>query len=86
MGWEEEGSPGQRQFPVFEHTKIGESAQRNRIYSKPLSRVMYEPRKHRSGEKSMRFQKCPDLCGESIKLQEKGAEILVLSFSFCAIC
>ena len=24
----------------FEHTKISESAQRNRIYSKPLSRVM----------------------------------------------
>ena len=53
MGWEEEeggagcggggaelGSPGQRQFPVFEHTKISESAQRNRIYSKLLSRVM----------------------------------------------
>ena len=39
-GWKEEGSPGQRQFPVFEHTKISESAQRNRIYSKPLSRVM----------------------------------------------
>ena len=34
----------------------------------------------------MRFQKCPDSCGESIKLQEEGAEILVLSFSFCAIC
>ena len=39
-GWEEEGSPGQRQFPVFEHTKISESAQRKRIYSKPLSRVI----------------------------------------------
>ena len=34
----------------------------------------------------MRFQKCPDSCGESIKLKEEGAEILVLSFSFCAIC
>ena len=34
----------------------------------------------------MRFQKCPDSCGESIKLQEEGAEILVFSFSFCAIC
>ena len=28
----------------------------------------------------------PDSCGESIKLQGEGAEILVLSFSFCAIC
>ena len=34
----------------------------------------------------MRFQKCPDSCGERIKLQEDGAEILVLSFSFCAVC
>ena len=35
-----EGSLDQRQFLVFEHTKISESAQRNRIFSKPLSRVM----------------------------------------------
>ena len=34
----------------------------------------------------MRFKKFPDSCGESIKLQEEGVEILVFSFSFCAIC
>ena len=34
----------------------------------------------------MRFKKCPHSCAESVKLQEEGAEILVLSFSFCAIC
>ena len=39
-GRREEGSLDQRQFLVFEHTKISESAQRNRIFSKPLSRVM----------------------------------------------
>ena len=39
-GGREEGSLDQRQFRVFEHTKISESAQRNRIFSKPLSRVM----------------------------------------------
>ena len=40
VGRREEGSLDQRQFLVFEHTKISESAQRNRIFSKPLSRVM----------------------------------------------
>ena len=54
MGWEEEGgwgggggeegSPGQRQFPVFEHTKISESAQRNRIYSKQGVIQNYSPK------------------------------------------
>lgn len=39
-GRREEGSLDQRQFLVFEHTKISESAQGNRIFSKPLSRVM----------------------------------------------
>ena len=34
------GSVDQRQFPVFEHTKIDESSHRNRIFSKLLSRVM----------------------------------------------
>ena len=39
-GRREEGSLDQRQFLVFEHKKISESTQRNRIFSKPLSRVM----------------------------------------------
>ena len=39
-GRREEGSQEKRQFLVFEHKKISESAQRNRIFSKPLSRVM----------------------------------------------
>ena len=43
-GGGEEASPGQRQFPVFEHTKISESAQRNRIYSKQGVIQNYSPK------------------------------------------